>query len=124
MVVFLLGAISGIGGSAIVVVQRQQYTFRNPQLAEGPASRVIERIGNDLEDHLDLTPEKRGSVSEELAVCYMHLLEIRIKLLQEIRGVASGTVGRVENRLPKEKHDTLRQRVKERLESCGIRPER
>lgn len=121
--VFLLGAITGIGGSVILSVHRLKENMRHPGLSQGPANRMIDRIGKDLEKQLDLTSEESAAVREELAASREQLREIRVRLLQDLRGVAGGTVDRIATRLPEAKRKPLRELTKERLEPWGLQPD-
>lgn len=122
IVVFLLGIITGVGGSAMMMVQRIQSTLKNPELAEGPAGRVLHRIEDDLVDHLDLSDAERDAVHEELTKGHLELRGTRVELIEEVRGVVDDTVTRIESRLPEDKHEALRQRVHEKLEPWGLHP--
>ncbi len=120
LVIFILGVVVGVGGLAMLMADRLKDAVRHPETAEGPSDRVIDRIGDDLEDHLDLTPEENQAVREELAVGHGELREIRKKLLHDVRDVIGETVGRIEDRLPEEKRPPFRERVGERLDPWGL----
>ena len=123
VLVFLLGAITGIGGSIMVTVHRLKENMRHPELSQGPANRMIARIGKDLEKQLDLTAEESDAVREELAASRVQLHEIRVQLLQDVRSVAVETVDRIASRLPEAKRKPLRELTNERLEPWGLQPD-
>lgn len=121
--VFLLGAITGIGGSVMVTVHRLKENMRHPELSQGPANRMIDRIGKDFEKQLDLTSDESAGVRKELAASREQLREIRVRLLQDLRRVAGETIDRIGDRLPEAKRDPMRELANERLEPWGMKPE-
>lgn len=123
VMVFLLGAITGMGGSIMVMIHRLQNNLNNPELADGPANRVINRMENDLKSHLDLSPEESSAVREELEQSRKELREIRIKLSQDLRRVAGDTTDRIGNRLPEAKRQPLRDLANKRLKPWGLQPD-
>ena len=120
---FLLGVIVGIGGTVSVMIHRLQNNLSHPELAEGPANRVLNRIGADLDKHLDLTPEESTAVREELEMSRNELRVIRINLSQDLRTVAAAAVERISDRLPEAKRTLLRERASERLKPWGLQPQ-
>ncbi len=120
--VFGLGAITGVGGSVIITVNRIKHNLRNPDPANGPADRVLKRIGNRLEKDLDLTEEENRWVREELVTTRDQLGEVRMKLRKDIEAVIHDTVARIENRLPEGKRAELQRKADEFLEHWGMAP--
>lgn len=120
LAVFLLGSVTGVGGTMIVMFKRLQENVRHPEFAAGPANRFINRIGKDLSEDLKLGPDEAKAVREELETSRTELREIRVKLARDVRGVAGETVERISRRLPPEKREALRERVRERLRPWGL----
>ena len=121
--VFSLGAVSGIGGVALVMKHRLREMVRHPQLYQGPGDRAFERIHRDLAKNLDLTPEEAAALRGELEVARDELRELRVALLDDVRGVVRDTLTRMEAHLPEPKREALRRQAAERLEPWGLDPD-
>lgn len=119
-VIFGLGALAGAGATVWTLRAHLQDIARDPSKADGPAVKVIARVEEDLTSHLDLTPDERAGVQEELEFTRAVLRERRGELVEDLRQVALDTVERLEKRVPEEKRAALRERVGERLDPWGV----
>lgn len=120
--IFIMGIVTGIGGTAIFTVQRLQETMRNPEMTNRPVDRVVNRLGNDLESHLNLTTEESEAVRSELSLSRDEMIKLRVQFLGDVRSLVTDTVNRIETRLPEDKHDALRKRARKKLEPWGLNP--
>lgn len=121
--VFFLGVVAGVGITGVVTVKRLQASLRNPAAASGAATRFIDRVEKDLTKHLDLSNSEKAAVREELEASRGKLMEIRLGLHRDLRGLAQDSVERIAKRLPEEKRQALREHVQERLRPWEAREE-
>jgi hypothetical protein len=120
ILIFGLGAVAGAGGTLWMIRAHLQGIARDPMMVNGPAAKVIERVKNDLQRNLELTPEESKSIQQELETTRGILSERRVEIVEDMRAIVLDTVVRMEAHLPEGKQSALRERVRERIEPWGL----
>ena len=122
--VFILGAVCGIGGTAIVATHRLQSAFRenlrDSAHPQGPADRILDRFEDKLTRELELTAGEQAAVSAELDITRRQIGEVRTGVGRDMRRIAIGSVLRVGRVLPQEKRRAFREMARKRLEPWGL----
>lgn len=122
-VVFVLGMASGLGGGALWLRRQIRTTIAAPAEAEGAVGRLMARLESNLASELSLTAEQRTAVREEFQTAERQFRQLRTQFATDGEQLAQDTVAAIERRLPPDKHQALRDRVRERLEVWGIQLE-
>lgn len=118
--IFCLGALGGAGATVWTIRAHLQNIARDPSMADGPSSKVIEGVEIDLSRHLDLTPEEQTGLQEELEITRELLRKKRGEIVEDLHQIALDSLERMEKRVAAEKRAALRDRVRERLEPWGL----
>ena len=118
--VFLLGAASGIGGGLLLLRGLAHRAWAGELGEHSPIEIVTSGIEHQIAAELQLTPEEREAVQDELAVTVQRFRDLRLKLRSDSRDIVEDTVQRIEQRLPPEKRAELRARAGTRLRPWGL----
>ncbi|MBK1883886.1 hypothetical protein JIN85_15820 [Luteolibacter pohnpeiensis] len=126
VLMFLLGAVGGVGVTSMVISKRLQATFRenlrNPNRSSGPVDLMFNRLEKNLTKELDLTAAEQEAVGEELEQTRVQMRAVRTGIGRDVRRIGIGTVIRIGKRLPEEKRQKFREIARERLLPWGIDP--
>lgn len=122
LLIFLFGAVSGLGGGALFMKHRLQGVFRNPDQMNQPGERILARAGNKLKRELKLTEAQHQAVTRELELTHQNLQQIRRDAIGEIRRTIRDNSQRIEDCLPQDKHATLQELLRDQLEPWGMAP--
>jgi hypothetical protein len=123
LVVFLLGVACGVGGGGLWHRSRLQAAFANPRSVDGPAVRVLNRIESKLTRDLDLTPEKRSAVRQEIDEATRELASVRAETRENVQRISQTTIDRIEPHLPPEERPKFREKAREILAPWSLLPE-
>lgn len=120
LLVFLFGVLSGLGGGALFMKHRIQQAFRDPQQMNGPGERIIAHLGDHLKRELDLTDAQHQAVARELEATRQDLLGIRQEAVGNVRQAIKDTQQRLQACLPRDKHESFRRMLRDKLEPWGM----
>jgi hypothetical protein len=118
--VFLLGNLTGIGGSIVVILKRFQENVRHPELITGPTSRFLHRTESQLTQELHLTPAEQLQVRAELQKTRDQIIDIRLRRSEEMRQLTRETIDRIAANLPPEKQAGLRKHAQKQFAPWGL----
>lgn len=122
LLVFLLGAASGVGGGLLFLRSLAHRAWAGELGENSPVELVTNRLENQMSAELELTPEERQAVQKELALTVGQFRELRVKMRSDIRAIVEDTLTRVETQIPEEKRARLRERAGDRLRPWGLMP--
>ena len=120
--VFLLGAATGIGGGLLFLRAQIRKAATAPVNNQGPFDKLSARIESQLGKNLQLDPQERNAVHEELALTTRRAKELRLHLAGDIRALAGDTIARIGSHLSAEKQTKLRQDADAWLAPWGLQP--
>jgi cell division protein FtsB len=116
VVVFLLGLVAGIGGTALVVRRTLQ-----KQIATGMVGTpLIDRLEKEMKTTLHLTPAEQTAVGAELDITRHQLIERRQHMIEGLRTTSEDTLSRIKAHLPPDKQAMLEERARNRLAPWGL----
>ncbi len=118
--VFILGNLTGIGGSACVMLKHLQSTLRDPSIVNPRVENFLDRAASKIGDDLDLNATDRKAVREELETTGNRLGEIRLQMATDLKATARETIDRIEPRLSEEKRAAFRESAARHLAPWGI----
>ena len=122
VLVFVLGAASGIGGGLLVLQRLMQRSFAGDFVKNGPGEILAATLENQIASEVDMTPAERAAAKQEVEASLVKFKELRMRMRGDVRDIVKDTLLRVESRLPPEKRDKLRERVTARLQPWGLMP--
>ena len=122
LVVFLLGAGCGLGGSMLLLRSWIRLAVTSPVNNHGPLDKLASRIEYHLQRSLKLSDDELRAVHEELALSTRKAKELRLRVGDEARGLAEDTIVRIGSHLPPDKQANLRKQATARLEPWGLLP--
>ncbi|MGC4016243.1 MAG: hypothetical protein QM755_17230 [Luteolibacter sp.] len=120
LVVFLLGAVTGVFTCGAVILAKLRESARNPAAASRPMERFFDRTERQLDRELNLDAEEKQAVHEELETTSGRLREIRMGVSRDVRALAHDSVERIAARLPEEKRAAFREKASKRLGPWGL----
>lgn len=120
LVVFVLGAASGIGGGLLFLRSQIRRAATAPVTNRGPLDTLADRMESRLTGRLQLSESERSAVREELAASVRQAKEIRLRIANDIRALAGDTVARIAKHLSAEKQVKLWKEAESRLEPWGL----
>jgi cell division protein FtsB len=116
VVVFVLGLVAGIGGTALVVRRSLQ-----KQIATGMIETpLIDRLEKEMKTSLNLTPAEQTAVGAELDITRRQLIERRQHMIEGLRATSEDTLSRIKSHLPPDKQAMLEERARNRLAPWGL----
>lgn len=121
--VFVLGAVSGLGGGALWLRRQIRTAIAAPAETEGAVERLMARLESNLASELSLTAEQRAAVREEFQTTEREFRQLRMQFATDGQRLARDAVTAIERRLPPDKHQALRDSARKRLEVWGIQLE-
>lgn len=122
LLVFLLGAASGVGGGLLFLRSLAHRAWAGELGGNSPVELVTNGLEHQMSAELELTPEERKAVQKELALTVGQFRELRVKMRSDIRAIVEDTLTRVETKIPEEKRARLRERAGDRLRPWGLMP--
>lgn len=111
VLVFLLGAACGFGGSGLWMRAKMKAAISDPTNADGAFLRRINQIEARLVRDLDLTTEERSVVAREFERAAEQFKENRSEFLNSLKTFSAETHSRIEQSLPPEKREAYRRSV-------------
>jgi len=123
ILVFILGAATGIGGGLLILRAQIRKAATATVSQQGPLDKLAARVEAHLGDRLHLSATERSALHEELGVTTRRAKELRLRLADDIRALAGDTIRRIGARLPAEKQAALRKEMDERLTPWGLKPD-
>lgn len=122
--IFVLGI--AVGGTGVVVLGIRQFrqSLQNPAGARGPADRAAERIGADLTETLQLTPEQSARMQRILNESAANLKALRVRASAQAAAELRASTERLAAELPPEKHAEFYRVITRRFERLGLTPPR
>ncbi|MCW0219277.1 MAG: hypothetical protein OJI67_13205 [Prosthecobacter sp.] len=120
LLVFLLGAASGVGGGLLFLRSLAHRAWAGELGENSPVELVANGLEHQVSAELELTPEERQAVQKELALTVGQFRELRVKMRSDIRAIVEDTLTRVETKIPEGKRARLRERAGARLRPWGL----
>jgi len=111
VVMFLLGAACGVGGSGLWMRAKMKAAISDPYNADGAFLRRIERVETRLIRDLDLTTDERSAVTQELDRAAEQFKASRSDFMNRLKTVSAETRSRLEQSLPPEKREAYRNSI-------------
>lgn len=122
--IFLLGVAVGGAGVTALGVRAFRKAMQSPASTRGMADRAVARIGADLTESLQLTPEQSTRVQAALNASAARMRAIRIEAAARAVAELRESTDRIAAELPPEKHAELYRVVGRRFERLGLEPPR
>jgi|GEM_PF-5983739 len=120
-IVFMLGLVCGVGGSAWMARRSIRQQMTQTTIADrAPVDAFMERIGTRLSRELELDAGQTEAVNKELSQTAIQLKQVRLKGVTETRLIALDTLRRIQQHVPEERRKELRQRAIARLAPWGL----
>lgn len=119
--IFVLGIAVGATGTVVIGVRLFRQAMQNPD-SRGPADRAAARIGADLTETLQLTPEQSAQVQQVLNESAANLKAIRARAGLQAAAELRDSSGRLLATLPPEKHAEFHRIISRRFERLGLQP--
>lgn len=120
--IFVLGVAAGAAGTVVIGVRMFRQSMQNPADGRGPADRAAARIGADLTETLQLTPEQASQVQQILNESAANLKAIRVHAGLQAAAELRDSSGRLLATLPPEKHAEFHRIISRRFERLGLQP--
>jgi len=120
--IFVLGVAVGAAGMTWIGVRRIRQVLASPPGTYGLADRAAARIGANLTDSLDLTPEQSARVQAILERAAGRLKVVRLRAAGQARAELREAVEQIANELPPEKRVEFRRILARRYERLGLTP--
>ena len=122
LIVFVLGAATGIGGSLLAMRHLAQRGLAGNLGPYDPLVRISAQWERDIAAELDFTPGERDRAHDELAVTVERLQELRSGMYADGRVIIADTIERVAADLPEEKRAAFRESIAKRLRPWSLAP--
>ena len=114
--VFILGAVTGIGGGALIL----RHVIQSRISAGITGVPLLDRAERAILSNPDLTNAEREAIKVEFAVTRSRIIESRKNMLSELRETAEDTLNRIKTHLPAGKQDLLDQQARKQLAPWGM----
>ncbi len=118
--IFILGVGAGGAGMAWAGIRVFRHVLQNPANSRGLADRAAERIGTDLTQKLQLTPDESAQVHAILAQSAVALKNIRTQASTQATAELRAAVQRIAETLPREKRAELYRVIAQRYKRLGL----
>jgi len=118
--IFILGVGVGGAGMAWAGVRVFRHVLQNPASSRGLADRAAERIGTDLTQKLQLTPDESAKVQAILAESAANLRNVRAQAATQATAELRTAVKRIADALPREKRADLYRIIGQRYKRLGL----
>lgn len=120
--IFVLGIAVGGAGTVMIGARLFRQSLQNPAGARGPADRAAARIGADLTETLQLTPEQSARVQRILNESAANLKAVRLRAGIQAAVELRASTQRLLAELPPEKHAEFHRIIARRFERLGLQP--
>lgn len=120
LLVFALGAATGVGGALFYVRSQMRFAVVRPLSGRDRLDRLAARVESNLSKSLKLNAQERSAVHGELAVSVEKARQLRTRMFLEVRALVADTLARIGNRLPPEKQAKLKKKAADRLSRWGF----
>jgi hypothetical protein len=122
--IFLLGVAVGGAGTMALGVRAFRKVMQSPATTRGVADRAVARIGADLTESLQLTPEQSARVQAVLDASATRMKAFRVEAAARALAELRASTDQIAAELPAEKHAELYRVVGRRFERLGLEPPR
>jgi hypothetical protein len=122
--IFLLGVAVGGAGTMALGVRAFRKAMQSPATTRGMADRAVARIGADLTESLQLTPEQSARVQAVLDASAKKMKAIRVEAAVRAIAELRESTDQIAAELPPDKHAELYRVVGRRFERLGLEPPR
>lgn len=120
--IFLLGLAVGGAGTMALGVRAFRKAMQSPGSVRGLAERAATRIGADLTESLQLTPEQSARVQVILDDSAANMKAVRARAAMEAVAELRESTARIAAALPPEKHAEFYRVIARRFERLGLEP--
>ncbi len=122
LIVFVIGAATGIGGSLLAMRHLAQRGLAGNLGPYDPLVRVSARWERDIAAELDFSPSEAARAHHELTLTVERLQAMRSDMYADGRVVIADTIERVAADLPEEKRAAFRESIAKRLRPWSLAP--
>jgi hypothetical protein len=116
VLVFVLGIVMGVGGSAMVVRRTLQQKIASGTVGDN----LVDHLEKELARRLKLTPAEQAAVAPEFEITRQQIQAHRKEMLKSMRDTSEDTLARVKSKLPPEKQILLEDAVRKQLAPWGL----
>lgn len=120
--IFVLGIAVGATGTTWIGARAIRRALQAPIAASGPADRAAARIGADLKESLQLTPDQAARLQTILDASATRMKEIRIRAALQVGLELRRSTAQLAAELPPEKRPEFYRVIARRFERLGLRP--